>query len=315
MYLRKFVAAVVAVALSFTGALAQTPDSDTKSELVKKYSDRYRLLVSKLGPSGVGIETVLDGWAAVDSSDVDLLQARFSYYFAKSQSSEVVMKEQKKYLGADPIVSLKDSLGNDVFYFQEINYNDALYGKAVRYLDQAIRLNPERLDLRFIKAASLMAYEKQSPDMALDFMIKLVDENYSEKVDWVYPDVEVNSEFFDSAVQQYCYNFYNTGTADSFAAFRALSEKMLEYQPDNTIFLSNIGSYYLVAEEDFKTALKYYNKVLKIKPDDYAAIKNCVIIARKQKNVKLEKKYLPMMVKYGTDADKLTAEARLKSFD
>lgn len=312
---RNFVAAVAAVLFSVTGIFAQTLDSADKAEIVKKYSDRYNLLVSKLGPAGVGIETVLNGWAAVDSTDIDLLKARFSYYFAKSQTSEVVTKQQKKFLGKEPVITLKDSTGNNVFYFEEIFYDDTLYGRSVKYLDQAIRLYQDRLDLRFLKAASLLAYEKESPDMALGMMLKLVDETYQGGRVWVYPDASVDPEFFEAAVQQYCYSFYNIGTDDSYSAFKTLSEKMLEYQPKNPLFLSNIGSYYLIAESNPKVALKYYNKVLKIKPDDYTAIKNCVIIARKQKDVKLEKKYLPLMVKYGSGSDKITAEARLKSLE
>ena len=312
---RNFVAVVAAVLFSVTGIFAQTLDSADKAEIVKKYSDRYNLLVSKLGPAGVGIETVLNGWAAVDSTDIDLLKARFSYYFAKSQTSEVVTKQQKKFLGKEPVITLKDSTGNNVFYFEEIFYDDTLYGRSVKYLDQAIRLYQDRLDLRFLKAASLLAYEKESPDMALGMMLKLVDETYQGGRVWVYPDASVDPEFFEAAVQQYCYSFYNIGTDDSYSAFKTLSEKMLEYQPKNPLFLSNIGSYYLIAESNPKVALKYYNKVLKIKPDDYTAIKNCVIIARKQKDVKLEKKYLPLMVKYGSGSDKITAEARLKSLE
>ena len=65
--------------------------------------------------------------------------------------------------------------------------------------------------------------------------------------------------------------------------------------------------------EDYKTALKCYNKVLKSHPDDYTAIKNCIILARKQKDLKLEKKYLQKLVEYGNEKDKVTAEARLKA--
>ena len=87
----------------------------------------------------------------------------------------------------------------------------------------------------------------------------------------------------------------------------------MDYEPDNVLFLDNMGSYFLVAQHDNKTALKYYNKVLKIKKDDITAIRNCVLLARNAKDVKLEKKYLPMLVRYGeTDTDKAAAKARLE---
>ena len=67
------------------------------------------------------------------------------------------------------------------------------------------------------------------------------------------------------------------------------------------------------SKQDYKTALKWYNKVLKVKSDDYNAIKNCITLARKQNNLKLEKKYLQMMVKHGPEKDRILAESRLKT--
>ena len=88
---------------------------------------------------------------------------------------------------------------------------------------------------------------------------------------------------------------------------------MLSYRPADVLFLDNLGSYYLVVAKNTKTALKYYNKVLKIKPDDMTAIKNLIILARNAKDVKLEKKYLPMMIRYTEDsATKMSAEKRLE---
>ena len=97
-------------------------------------------------------------------------------------------------------------------------------------------------------------------------------------------------------------------------AFRELSELMLRYNPDEPLFLDDIGSYYLVCQGDSKKALKYYNKVLKKHPDDLTAIQNCILLARKEKNVKLEKKYLPMLIKYSPDeTDRTSARMRLES--
>ena len=57
-----------------------------------------------------------------------------------------------------------------------------------------------------------------------------------------------------------------------------------------------------------------YNKVLKLKPDDYAAIKNCVLLARNEKNAKLEKKYLQKLVEVTTDeTERTSAKVRLQA--
>ena len=68
----------------------------------------------------------------------------------------------------------------------------------------------------------------------------------------------------------------------------------------------------MLAKQDYKTALKYYSKVLKKKPDDYTAIKNSALAARKLNNRKLEMKYLKMLVEHGPEKEKVVAESRLK---
>lgn len=276
-----------------------------------KYEQRYNLLVSKLGPAGVGVETVLNTWEQADSSDSKMLLGKFNYYFTKSQSSQVVTKPTKKYLGMEPVLTLKDSTGTDVFYYQEIMYDDELYGMAIKAADRAIGFHPEKLDFRFMKANAYIAYEKESPDMAIAYLLSLADESVSRKV-WLYNEEPADAKFFSEAMLEYCFSFYSIGTPAAMNAFLALSERMNRIDPKNPAFINNIGSYHLVARNDYKTALKYYNKVLKDYPDDYTAIKNCVLLARRQNNVKLEKKYLQKLAVHGSDAEKLSAKARLE---
>lgn len=283
----------------------------TVSAQSDRYEQRYNLLVSKLGPAGVGVETILNSWEQADSTDSKMLLGKFNYYFAKAQTTEVVAKPTRKFLGMDPVLTLKDSTGTDIFYFQESFYDDELYGLAMKAADKAVRLYPEKLDFRFLKANAYIAYEKESPDMALAYLLSLVDESVSRKV-WLYNDEQADPTFFSEAMLEYCFSFYTIGTPASLNAFLALSERMNEIDPKNPGFMNNIGSYYLVAKNDYKTALKYYNKVLKSYPDDYTAIKNCVLLARKQNNVKLEKKYLQKLAQHGSEAEKLAAKSRLQ---
>ena len=307
--MHRFFCFLTALAISLT-AIAQTPSS-------KDFQDRYDLLVSKLGPTGVGIETLLDRWAAAYPDDVQMLTGKFSYWFSKSQTLQLVPKDQQKFLGETPTVVLKDSTGANVNYFQETMYDDELFGEAQKALEKAIQLYPDRLDLRFLKVASLIGYEKESPDMALSSLKSLMIYNATQHPKWEYPGVDnVDNEFFSAALQEYCYLFFRYGTPATYEAFKELSEQMLTYEPKNVLFLDNIGSYWLVARKDNKTAMKYYSKVLKIKADDLTAIKNIIILARNSNNVNLEKKYLPLLIKYTQyEKEKITAQARLKSLN
>jgi tetratricopeptide (TPR) repeat protein len=247
----------------------------------------------------------------VDSTNARLLLARFDLLFTKAQSVSVVMKDKKKYLGMEPVLTFKDSLQRNVYCYQEAFFDDELYGQSIKAIDKAISVWPDRLDFRFVKANSLISYEKESPDMAMGYLRSLVAEAAARKTDWDYGKEKVGRDFVEDAMQEYCYTLFAIGSAQSRDAFFNLSQHLSETFPENMQFVTNMGSYYLL-KEDYKTALKYYGKVLKKNPEDYSAIKNSALSARKMKNTKLEIKYLQMLVKYGPESDAMAAKARLE---
>ena len=276
------------------------------------YERKYNILVERVGPSGVGVETLLDNWAKAEEDNPVMLAARFQFWLTKAQRSEVVTKPVKKYLGMDPVISLKDSTGADVYYYEVLRYDDECFRESIASVDRAIAVYPECLDFRFMKANAYISYESESPDMALANLVALVNDFYASKEKWTYADEPADAEFFADAMQDYCYTFYTLGTPMSYEAFRKLSEVMLEQDPGNTGFMNNIGSYHMLVKKDYKSALKFYNKVLKKRPDDDIAIKNSALAARRLGNTKLEKKYLQMLVQHGTDSEKLQAKGRLE---
>ena len=306
--MKRILTFLVAVVLPLS-LLAQTSQED--------YIRRYNNLVNRVGPSGVGVETLLDRWAEDYPDDLQQLLARFSFWFNKGQTSNVIQLPQDRYLGREPLLPVTDSLGRKNNYFEDIVYEDESFGLALEALDKAVVLNPERLDLRLLRIDALTAYEKGSPDMALSSLKALVDENYKQHPAWVHESLEkVDNEVFNALIQDYCVSFFRLGTDSSAEAFKNLSEYMLTYSKDDPLFLNNIGSYWLVSKKDYKKAQKYYDQVLKKHPGDETAIRNGILLARAKKDVKLEKKYLTMMAQHGaTEVDRASAKARLEGFN
>ncbi|MBQ2090723.1 MAG: hypothetical protein II466_03860 [Bacteroidales bacterium] len=307
--MRKLITIVCALAVASVSMATYAQDKESR----ESYQEKYNRMVTKSGASGLGIETLLDKWLADYPDDSDALLGKFLYWYSKSQTSKVVPKEQKKFLGQEPVLSLADSLGKTSYYFEELFFDDEVFGNALKAADKMIRVYPDRIDLRFYKIAALTGYEKEKPELAPAELRSLIDFNASQRPTWQHPEFVVDEDFFNAAIQEYCVTFFRYATPAAYEAFRSIAQRMLDYYPDNTMFLNDMGSYYFVYKKDDKTALKYYNKVLKLNKEDNTAIRSCILLARNSKNVKLEKKYLEMMAKYGeAETDRQSAQVRLE---
>ena len=242
------------------------------------YKSQYQRQVKVLGAAGVGVETILDKWAEAAPDDPDMLEGRYSYYLEKASNPQVVMKDTPKYLGQKPMLELKDSLGVTHYYFQVPSYTDSLFALSASSIERAIALRPSELKYRIEKIASLMSYEGESPDMAEAEVLALIELQAGSHPSWTYLGEPADEDLFQSVIQEYCFSFYSTGTPRSYEAFYKVSERMSKLYPKNAVYVSNMGSYWLVARDNRKKAQSYYKKALKIDPDDYAAKRNMKII-------------------------------------
>lgn len=284
--------------LLFTALLCVTLLSGAQTSK-EDYLRRYNNLVDRVGAAGVGVETLLDNWAEAYPEDDQQMLARFAFCFARCQTSQVIQLPRDRYLGNEPLLQMKDSLGNKCNYFEDILFDDDLFADAILNIDQAISAKSWRLDYRFMKINALLSYEKESPDITLQQLKALADEHFTRHPAWVYEGVEkVGNEEFCAFIQDYCATIFRIRSDASAEAFKALSEYMLKYSKNDPLFMNNIGSYWLVKKE-YKKAVKQYDAVLKKHPGDLTAIQNGLLTARATKDAKLEKKYKDLMAKYG----------------
>lgn len=296
-------------------ALALLPLVASAQETREDYLRRYNNLQERVGPAGLGVETLLNKWEAAYPEDPQQMVARFSFCFTRSRTSQVVELDRDRYLGQPPLIPMTDSLGKKHNYFEVYEYDDDLFAEANAAIGKAIGVKPWRLDYRFLRIDALIAYEKEKPEMALQELCALADKNYKEKPVWEFEGLDgVSQEQFKAFMQDYCVALFRIGSDASALAFKTFSEHMLTYCKEDPLFVDNLGSYYLVRKE-YKKAQQYFDKVLKKHPGDMTALKNSLLLARTTKDKKLEKKYLQLMAKNGeTEQDRASAQARLEAY-
>lgn len=272
--MKKMIAAAALSLLACMALGAQENAADIKAE--------YERQVRYVGLAGVGVETIINRWEAAAPEDPEVHVARFNYWLSKSAAESVVItRPQKRYLGNDPVMTLKDSLGRDVYYFEDVNYDDEAFGEALKAIDRAIELNPQEISYRFGKITSIMDYEKESPDMTAAELSLLIDDYQAGGEGWTYAGEPLTQELFCQGISEYCYRFFRTASPASYEYFLEISEKMNKLYPDEVVFIDNIGSYWQV-NGDSRKALRYYRKALKIDPEDYAANNNIRLIQSSQ---------------------------------
>lgn len=263
----------IAVMLAALAASAQTTSEE--------YAAKYQRQAGIVGGAGVGVETIIDRWEEAFPDDPDAKVARINFFIAKSKTTTMVQKPGRtRYLGNKPLLSLKDSLGVDINYFEESSYNEEYFSQALTLIDECIAKYPEEARFVFLKINALREYEKEDPTLASAELDKLVEyRTKGLKLD----GESLTEEDMVDVIQEFLGSFYTIGSPAAYESFLRVSQKMNKLYPKRTEFIDNIGSYYLVAANNPKKAISYYKKALKINPEDAVAIQNTKLANRKLK--------------------------------
>lgn len=245
----------------------------------EEYAAKYLRQVNNVGEAGVGVETIIDRWQEAFPEDTDAKVARVNYFIAKSRTTTVVGKPgRQRYLGNKPTLTLKDSTGVDVNYFEEPVFEEEYFSQALTLLDEYMAADPDEARYRFVKINALREYEKEDLTLSEAELVKLIDDRSK--------GLRFNGEHLSEdetvdIIQEFLGSFYSVGSPSAYETFLRLSLKMNKLYPKKTAFIDNIGSYYLVAADNPKKALSYYKKALKLNPEDVVALRNSKLATRK----------------------------------
>lgn len=245
------------------------------------YRAAYERQVRNVGYSGVGVETILDKWEEAEPGNVMAIQGRINYHFSKNRRTELVPMEKLRYMGKKAVLTMKDSLGRPVRYFEDVFYDPEEFEQCQKVIDRAIGEDPLELSFRESKVVTMMAYEKEFPELSFGIIKDLIEYNKRAKPKWKSAGEPAAEGEFESLIQSFIFSLYSIGSQTSYQYFKDISAVMAKNFPKNHNFTCNIGTYYLIAADDPKTALKYYGKVLKADPDNEVAKTNSELAKKK----------------------------------
>lgn len=280
-----------------------------------EYKEKYDRQVRAVGYAGLGVETILEHWGNVHPDDPDMLEGRFFFDLTRARSTKMLRSPKAKYMGREPVMTLKDSTGTPVYFYEEEFYADSLFACAIRHLDRAAALRPEEFLYRSHLLNALIAKEKEEPVLSVEELDALIGHDKATRPKWTFRGQATEPEFFADVVQDYCRLYYDIGTPKSYAAMRRISERMIKLYPARLEFQTNMGAYWRTAENNPKKALAVYKKVLAKDKDNYQAAKNGFLTARSIDDRKMQKTCLETLVRVSPqESERLSAEALLKSF-
>lgn len=303
----RIVTAVLLLLAAFPAALAQPSAAE--------YKEKYDRQVRAVGYTGVGVETILERWEAAYPDDPDMLEGRFFFDLTRARSKKMLRTSKPRYMGREPVLTLKDSTGAPVYLYEEEFYDDSLFNVALRSLDRAALLRSDDFLYRAHLLNAQIAREKEEPVLSVEELDALISYDKARRPKWTYRGQETEPDFFAGVVQDYCRLYFDIGSPKSYAALRRISERMVKLYPSRMEFLCNLGAYWRVAENNPKKALPYYKKVLSREKDNYLAARNGYLAARSVGDKKFQKTCLEVLARVSPqEAERLSAEAMLKVF-
>lgn len=204
---------------------------------------------------------------------------------------------------------ISDSLGNEMGYINsQVSTNDSLFNISQSKIDEAIKLFPNRLDLRFGKIHTLGKVQKL--EEFTTEILKTID--YSKKINhkWIWSNdkiIENPEAFFIDSMQSYQNTLFQLEEDEN---LKRVAKKMYDIFPNDLFVISSYGVTFLIEGKN-KEALELYLKAEKINPNDTIVLNNIGLIYERLSDKKNALKYYQKITEVGDEKAKALAEKKI----
>lgn len=255
---------------------------------------------------------ILSAWDKTAHNDPARYVALFNYDFNRALMPVLSLTTTP---GKTDGFVLKDKNNKTAGYLGTTSsFNDYYLDKALKVIDSAITLFPNRLDMRFGKVYLLgrtSSYDKFAQEI-----VNAVDYGQSISNKWLWRDgkpLDDPDKFILSTVQSYMNQLFKAGDTQT-NNMRLISQAVLKYYPDSVETLSDLAVAYMI-DKQYDKALPLLLKAEKIAPQDYIVLNNIGYCYELQKDKVNAIKYYELVKKYGSDNAKQDASKKIDNLN
>lgn len=273
---------------------------DFKKEFTSKFSENEY--------NSTEIENILENWKKSSKNDVEYYISAFNFYFKESQVEVLQLTPDEPQVDKEALI-ISDSLGNEMGYINsQVSTNDSLFNISQSKIEEAIKLFPNRLDLRFGKIHTLGEVQKLE-----EFTIEILRTiEYSKKIKhkWLWSNdkiIENPEDFFIDSMQSYQNTLFQLEEDEN---LKKVAKKMYDIFPNDLFVISSYGVTFLIEGKN-KEALELYLKAEKINPNDTIVLNNIGLIYERLSDKKNALKYYQKITEVGDEKAKALAEKKI----
>lgn len=229
------------------------------------------------------VEKILSKWEKEEPSSPDMFIAYFNYY----------VNRELKFI---PTLGKMDN--GQYGLYDAKNFKDEDVKTGISYLDKALKLYPDRLDIYFGKCSCLLQagfYEEGSKAIiAVLEASKSLDNSWKWAHDEPIKKEDGETALF-SGINDYCAMLFNRFDITE-PYMKSVIEKIEKLYPNNNIGLNHAANYYVQTGNN-KKAISLLTKASKLDKNDFVVLGNLGYLYELENNYKKARKCYEAMIK------------------
>ena len=220
----------------------------------------------------IALVSLIEKWEGMYPHDADLYTIKVNYYINNSVTnvllfSDTVPAEGVKYF------SIVDENGKEFYsYFEKRVVDEEMYLSAIKTFDEAIRMHPNRLDIRAGLIHANLLLKQYEP--AVQQILSTIEHSAKNNSNWTWTlDSIAASDGYICLRNILCDYMSQMLNADEIVLMEKVSDTYLRIYPKDEVFM-NFKGIISYLSGNLQEALKWYLKAYQQAPNDIVVLRN-----------------------------------------